>query len=360
MHMKNCEDCVQFALHVASQTRGGTSEILIEKQKRHWRKILEREFRKAREEGRKLADKEKDDEIERLNNEADELKDKLGWYRSQLDALEDENNSLQRDVRRAREDLRRADESRRGSFNRGRARVEHTGFNTRERPYETQARPTTHAPPPSRRPSSIKPPSSARLIDRIGSQTHHETTTGHDAKEDETPRSEAQQPQPEQTPDTPTSPPTRPPSVQSDASSNVRKKGTGKKLPRMYENTSDEESDEYKTDTSIGISDGDREVPGKRIKNIGEPAPYRMARNAINHMSISGHICVEKPTSWERKASELYAKWNRMPNKWVWLNGFPMHMAMEASKVPFDQRSHAQRWTVLDATRAGFLPLNDA
>ncbi|KAF8701257.1 hypothetical protein AX14_000491 [Amanita brunnescens Koide BX004] len=233
MHMKNCEDCVQFALHVASQTRGGASEILIEKQKRHWRKVLEREFRKAREEGRKLTDKEKDDEIKCLNNEADKLKDKLRWYCSQLDALEDENNSLQRNVRRAREDLRRADESRRDSFNRGRAHVEHTGFNTQERPYKTQARPTTHAPKqlPPRCPSSIKPPSSTRLINRIGSQTRHEAITGHNAKEDEMFRSEAQQPQPEQIPDTPMSPPARPPLVQSDASSNIREKGTGKKLP---------------------------------------------------------------------------------------------------------------------------------
>ena len=153
----------------------------------------------------------------------------------------------------------------------------------------TQARPTTHAPKqlPPHCLSSIKLPSSARLIDRIGSQTCHEAITGHNAKEDETFRSEAQQPQPEQIPDMPMSLPARLPLVQSDASSNVREKGTGKKLPRMYENTSDKESNKYKTDTSISISDGDREVPGKHIKNIGEPAPYWMARNAINHMSIT-------------------------------------------------------------------------
>jgi septal ring factor EnvC (AmiA/AmiB activator) len=130
MHMKNCEDCVHFALHVASQTRGGASEILIEKQKRHWRKVLERDFKKVREDGRKLADKEKDSEIERLNNEVEDLRDKISWYRSQLNAIEDDNNDLQCDIRRAREDLRCANDLQRGPVHRGRARTGHTGYNT--------------------------------------------------------------------------------------------------------------------------------------------------------------------------------------------------------------------------------------
>jgi hypothetical protein len=33
MHMKNCKDCIHFALHITSQTRSGALEILIEKQK---------------------------------------------------------------------------------------------------------------------------------------------------------------------------------------------------------------------------------------------------------------------------------------------------------------------------------------
>jgi hypothetical protein len=103
MHMKNCEDCIHFALHVASQTRGSTSEILIEKQKRHWCKVLEKDFKKAREDGRKLTDKEKDSEIERLNNEVEDLRDKISWYHSQLNAIEDDNNDLQREVWRARD-----------------------------------------------------------------------------------------------------------------------------------------------------------------------------------------------------------------------------------------------------------------
>jgi hypothetical protein len=85
-----------------------------------------------------------------------------------------------------------------------------------------------------------------------------------------------------------------------------------------------------------------------------------MARNGINRLTVKGHTCIEKPTYWDTKASILYDKWRTTSSIWVWFNGFPMHMAREASKVLFDQRSHAQQWTVLDTTRAGLLPLNDA
>ncbi len=37
-----------------------------------------------------------------------------------------------------------------------------------------------------------------------------------------------------------------------------------------------------------------------------------------------------------------------------------MQMAKEASLVPFDQRSDAQRWAVQEATRDGYLPLLSA
>jgi hypothetical protein len=85
-----------------------------------------------------------------------------------------------------------------------------------------------------------------------------------------------------------------------------------------------------------------------------------MARNGINRLTVKGHTCVEKPTYWDTKASILYDKWRTTSSIWVWFNGFPMHMAREASKVPFNQRLHTQQWTVLNATRAGLLPLNDA
>jgi hypothetical protein len=242
--------------------------------------------------------------------------------------------------------------------------VEHTSYSTRDRPLARSPR----RPPPVHS-SPVRLPLSARLIDRIRSpgasqQPPNETAIAADLEADETSRSEVQPPQRQEIPNTPMSPSVKPSSTQSGASPSHKKKELEKKeRAGMYENTSDEyEEDGWddKTDTSIGISDGENEVPGKPIKHVGEPAPYRMARNGINRLTVKGHMCVEKPTYWDTKASILYDKWRTTSSIWVWFNGFLMHMAREASKVPFDQRSHAQRWTVLNATRAGPLPLNNA
>ena len=106
--------------------------------------------------------------------------------------------------------------------------------------------------------------------------------------------------------------PAKPPSEQSNMSSNVRKKGTSKKLPKMYENTSDEDSNDYayKTNTSIGVSNRDKEVAGKPFKHIAWQAPYRLDRVGSNHQNASGHMCMEKKSSWDSKASALYKKWD--------------------------------------------------
>jgi hypothetical protein len=160
------------------------------------------------------------------------------------------------------------------------------------------------------RSSPVRPPSSMRLINRIGSpetsqQPPHETVMAVSVEEDETSKDKAQLPQQEIL-NTLMSPPERPSSTQSNAPSvHKEKEPEKKKRARMYENTSDEEEDEWgsKTDTSIGVSNGEKEVPGKPIRCIGEPAPYQMARNGINHSTVKGHICVEKPSNWEIKAS---------------------------------------------------------
>jgi hypothetical protein len=76
-------------------------------------------------------------------------------------------------------------------------------------------------------------------------------------------------------------------------------------------------------------------------------------------MTIHGHVCVESPTHWDTDIKSLYDKWDKSVKKYVWNTGFPSQMAREASKIPFDQRSHAQRWAVADATRSLYLPLGD-
>jgi hypothetical protein len=76
-------------------------------------------------------------------------------------------------------------------------------------------------------------------------------------------------------------------------------------------------------------------------------------------MTIHGHVCVESPTHWDTDVKSLYDKWDKSVKKYVWNTGFPSQMAREASKIPFDQRSHAQQWAVANATRLLYLPLGD-
>jgi hypothetical protein len=121
------------------------------------------------------------------------------------------------------------------------------------------------------------------LIDRIGlpgasQQPPNETAIAADLEADETSRSEVQPPQQQEIPNMPMSPSVKPLSTQSGASPSHKKREPEKKeRAGMYKNTSDEyEEDGWddKTDTSIGISDGENKVPGKPIKHVGKPAPY--------------------------------------------------------------------------------------
>jgi hypothetical protein len=145
----------------------------------------------------------------------------------------------------------------------------------------------------------------------------------------------------------------------SDASSNVRKKGTGKKLPQMFVGSDDPEDEgssalgyETRSDSEYG--------PAQHFKFIGQPAKYRLDRTPFHCMSIHEHVCIEKPTHWDVSTNVLFEKWSKSVKRYVWNSGMPSQMAREASKVPFDQRSHAQRWAVAEATRYSYLPLDDA
>jgi hypothetical protein len=132
----------------------------------------------------------------------EDLRDKIGWYRSQLNAIEDVNNDLQCDVQRAREDLRCANNLQRGPVHRGRAHTGHMGYNTRDRSHEARDRPLVHSPrrPTPHHSSPVRPPSSMQLIDRIGSpetsqQPPHEMVMAVSVEEDETSKDKAQLPQ---------------------------------------------------------------------------------------------------------------------------------------------------------------------
>lgn len=164
IHRGNCKDCIQFALHVTSQAQGSASNILIDKQRRHWCKVLEGEFSERLDEKRQANNKEKDEEIKQLRDEADELKDRLDRCHSQIDILEDDKDNLQCKVRRLRDELHRLDNAWQGTFSKGRACMEYVGYDTRERVYACSPRQL-----PPHRSSPIRSLPSLQLIDRIGS-----------------------------------------------------------------------------------------------------------------------------------------------------------------------------------------------
>ena len=134
-------------------------------------------------------------------------------------------------------------------------------------------------------------------------------------------------------------------------SSNIREKGTGRKLIKMFVGS---DAEDFESD------DKEDEGPAKPIKFIGPPAKYRLNRAPYHCMTIHGHVCVEELTHWDVDVKVLFDKWDKSVKQYVWNLGFPSQMAKEASKVPFDQRSNTQHWVVLEATREGYLPLGNA
>ncbi|KAF8686901.1 hypothetical protein AX14_003777 [Amanita brunnescens Koide BX004] len=137
----------------------------------------------------------------------------------------------------------------------------------------------------------------------------------------------------------------------SDTSSNIREKGTGRKLIKMFIRSDAEDFES---------NDEEDEGPAKPIKFIGLPTKYRLDRAPYHRMMIHGHICIEEPTHWDVNIKVLFNKWDKSVKRYIWNSGFPSQMVKEASKVPFDQRSDAQCWVILEATREGYLPLGDA
>jgi hypothetical protein len=131
------------------------------------------------------------------------------------------------------------------------------------------------------------------------------------------------------------------PSPMSDASSNVRKKGMGKKLPQMFVG-SDDPKDEGSSALGYETRSDSEYGPAQPFKFVGQPAKYRLDRTPFHRMSIHEHVCVKKPTHWDVSANVLFEKWSKSIKRYIWNSGMPSQMAREASKVPFDQRFHAQ------------------
>lgn len=136
-------------------------------------------------------------------------------------------------------------------------------------------------------------------------------------------------------------------------------------------------TDEDKDDDEVSINSGNmdnvggdnnspppsdtEEELGLSSTYIGDPAPFRLHKNSTTFQSKHGHACLDtRPTHWNTSSVRLFNKREaNKHNRWMWSSGFPMQMAREASLIPFDQQLLAQRWTVREATRDAFLPLND-
>ncbi len=346
LHLTKCDSCADFASHVANQTQGGALEIFIDKQRRHWRRVFEEDNRLDRKDAFQAGVRSADREI-------DELKDDLDRCHRRVESLERENDKLREKIHR----LENRPNTQGSHFGRGEARGKHTG-NDVKRPQSPVREYERSQPPPVPGPSLLSriegksPPSTLKLAP---------STKGKENEDPITP----------ETPSVTVEPTPRPPSPASDASSNVRVLGTGK-APRMYESDDsdmvsipddeglarpDTAQEEEASSSSMAI---DSVRPSRYSRYIGDQAPFRLDKKSGSFLSKYGHVCVSQPTHWNCSSSALFAKAERFKGYRFWVSGFPMQMAKEASLVPFDQRSDAQRWTVREATRDGYLPLLSA
>jgi hypothetical protein len=88
---------------------------------------------------------------------------------------------------------------------------------------------------------------------------------------------------------------------------------------------------------------------------LGGPALFRLQGWTNARLNPNGHVSIQEPTHWI----------NNVPGLWLrpvtyWGTGQPLQKAREAARVPFDQRSYAQRWAVRRATQEGILPEDSA
>ena len=315
LHLSNCSDCTRFAQHVKSETSGGALEIFNQKQRHHWREILDREIEDRCLDAYRRGQRDNDDEMSKL-------KDDLAWYRRRVENLE-----------REMDDLGRRNNTPRASYQHGGSQRPSTSFGRGgSRPLRAERK---RSPSPKRH----------QLPAPVASSSKRQLTP----------------PPQEMAVDTEPNP----------VSATAKGKEVPKLLRRMY--MTDEEDDDDDVSINSGNMDigGDRDSPPQDAEEteepslpsmyIGDPAPFRLHKNSKAFQCKHGHACID-PTStrWNTTSTRLFRK--RYANKhfrWMWGSGFPMQMAREASLIPFDQRSLAQRWTVQQATRDGFLPLND-
>jgi hypothetical protein len=315
LHLLNCRECALFAQHVRNETSGGALEIFNQKQRHHWREVFDKEIEDRCLEAYRCGQKDNDAEISKL-------KDDLSWYRRRVENLEKDINDTERRYNTPR-----------ASYQHGGSQRPSTSFGRGgSRPLQAERK---------RSPSPIR----HQLSAPVASSSKRQLT-----------------PPPQMAVETKPNP----------IHAVTKEKEPPRLLRRMY--LTDEEDDDVVSIHSGNMDHvgGDKNSPphsdaeekeeelGLLSIYIGDQAPFRLHNRSNAFRSRHGHTCMDLrgTTHWDTTSHRLFRKREaNKSNHWIWRSSFPMQMAREASVIPFDQRSLAQRWTVQEATRDAFLPL---
>jgi hypothetical protein len=95
--------------------------------------------------------------------------------------------------------------------------------------------------------------------------------------------------------------------------------------------------------------------PDSHSTNVASQAAFCLQHIPGAARSEGSHTYVQPDTLWNGDATPLWLRRNS-DKVWYWNSGLPLQLAREATEIPFDQRSQAQRWAVREATCALVLP----
>ncbi|KIL55375.1 hypothetical protein M378DRAFT_17998 [Amanita muscaria Koide BX008] len=84
---------------------------------------------------------------------------------------------------------------------------------------------------------------------------------------------------------------------------------------------------------------------------IGPPSTFRLKDWKGARLNPNGHVSVRETNNWSQDPSKLWKSTVRF-----WDSGKPYQRAKEASCIPYDQQSLAQRWAIRMATKDRVLP----
>ena len=344
LHLTNCDHCFQFARHVMDYTRGRALSMLVSLQREHWRKGFEDELR-GRENDAYSAGLDKnqhkidqlEDDIEDCYNRLKERDREIDYLRQKLDELRADNARVSGGGASRGRNTSRSPPRRRHS-----PRRPQPDGPTGTRKGKQPQRPVSPSSPPRKKSRTMydtNSDDSSVIRDELRGNTplnsEEEDVVVATVENSALRAREAHRLEGEATASSSTNPPM---ALSSRISHPHGKARTGGGRPLVYSQT----------------------PPGQWGRWIGDPAPFRLHhiyKDAFLDNKY-GHACLGPKTYWAEDTRSLWRK-HKNPEKWFWLHGRNSQIAKEAARIPFDQRSLAQRWTVREATRDDFLPLDD-